>query len=418
MQKVQIEIEAELRENILASWYPKCIDYDFGGYLSSFSPEFAMTEDQDKMIVTQARHMWSNAMAHLRYPDEKFNEYALHGLGFLKDKMWDIEYGGFYQLVDRSGIPIDQEGLKTAYGNAFGIYGLSALFRATGDSLALDLAIDTFHWLEEHSHDPVSLGYFQHLTRQGSVVDRPDTIVSTSDIGYKDQNSSIHLLEAFTELYKVWPDPLLRQRLTEIFFLIRDTIVNESHYMDLFFTPDWEPISFDSLSREEIIRHFYLDHVSFGHDIETAYLLLEASEILDLEHEETLDITYKMVDHAIKYGWDGKNGGLYDGGYYFRGDTSPEIVKETKSWWSQAEALNTLLLFHTHFPEESFDSLFLSQWKYIKQNLVDTEYGGWYANGLDTDPLAKTYLKGQIWKSSYHNYRALANSIEMLNEDF
>jgi len=414
--EIALEIEQELTQNILANWYPMAIDTIYGGYLSAFSPEFEPTKDQNKMIVTQSRHMWTNSKAHLKYPEGPYLDYARYGFEFLHDRMWDKQFGGFYQHVDQSGQPIDREGnLKTAYGNAFGIYGLSAYFEASEDSSALELAKETFYWLERSSHDPHYKGYFQHLTREGNVIERSDSVPSTSDLGYKDQNSSIHLLEAFTALYKIWPDTLLRARLSEIFYIVRDTIVNEQHYMNLFFNPDWSPVSFRNSSREEIMEHIYLDHVSFGHDIETAYLLLEAAEALGIEMQPTLLKTRKMVDHVVAYGWDKNRGGIYDGAYYFDLTNPPEIVMETKSWWSQAEALNSFLLFDNLFPNEGYDSLFVKQWLYIRRNLIDKTYGGWYTNGLDTDPESKNRLKGHIWKSTYHNYRALANCLEILN---
>src|SRR5690606_7613542 len=225
--------------------------------------------------------------------------------------MWDNENGGFYDLVSKEGIPIQsQNPQKSAYGNAFAIYGLAAYYKASGNKKALELAKKTFHWLEEHSHDKVNKGYFQSLELDGTPIKRDDSFLSTSEIGYKDQNSSIHLLEAFTELYHSWPDELLKQRLEELLVLIRDTIVNEDHYMNLFFTEDWTPLSFKGASKENIAKHYYLDHVSFGHDVETAYLLLEASEALEREdHEYTLEVGKAMVDHSLENGWDNNLGG-------------------------------------------------------------------------------------------------------------
>src|SRR6476620_11638283 len=136
--------------------------------------------------------------------------------------MWDKEYGGFYNLVTRDGTP--KSIIKDAYGNAFGIYGLSAYYECSHDTAALSFAKTAFMWLEKHSHDPTYKGYFQHLQRDGTPVIRTADVKSTSDLGYKDQNSSIHLLEAFTELYHIWPDPLVRERLQEMLYLIRDTI--------------------------------------------------------------------------------------------------------------------------------------------------------------------------------------------------
>lgn len=408
------EIKYELNANILDRWYPIIIDTAAGGYLSNLSSAFVPSEKQDKMIVTQSRHMWTTAMVAKSESNATYLKYAAHGLPFLQ-KMWDSEFGGFYQNVDRSGIALDES--KTAYGNAFAIYGLSAYFDASGDTAALSLAKKTFLWLEENSHDPELGGYFQDMNRQGEVIQRNDSTPSTSTVGYKDQNSSIHLLEAFTSLYKVWPDPLVKERLSEMYFLIKDVMINDDHYLNLFFTADLKPVSFYQQDSTTILEHAGIDHVSFGHDIETAYLLLEASEALGVHHDQDLlDELKQIVDHAL-LGLDPVNGGLFDQGYYFQKDGPLVIIKDSKAWWAQAEALNTLLIFHGFYPDAGYDKQFVDMWDYIKTNLIDKENGGWYIDGIDTRPHAKQAPKASIWKSSYHNYRALANITEILNKE-
>ncbi len=264
-------IEASLKTETLAKWYPQSVDTVYGGFLSAFTYDFKPADDQSKMIVTQSRHVWTNAKASERYPEQTYYKTgAEHGFKFLHDVMWDKKYGGFYTLVDRQG-NVKGDSSKTAYGNAFGIYALSAYYKSSNDPAALEFVKEAFQWLEKNSHDPVKKGYFQHLKRDGTPVQRSSNEPSTSDRGYKDQNSSIHLLEALTELYQVWPGPLVRERLNEMLLLIRDTIVTPRGYLTLFLTPDWRPVSFADSSREVIEKHHSLDHVSFGHDIETAY---------------------------------------------------------------------------------------------------------------------------------------------------
>jgi mannobiose 2-epimerase len=409
--ELSVEFNKELNDNILSKWYPLIVDNVEGGYLSSLSSDFKPLENQNKMIVTQARHMWTTAMVAKRQSDETYLQYAAHGLPFLQ-KMWDNEFGGFYQNVDRSGNPIDT--IKTAYGNAFAIYGLSAYFDASGDTAALNLARNTFLWLESHSHDPIDLGYFQILSREGEVVSSGTEAQGFSPAGLKDQNSSIHLLEAFTSLYKVWPDELVKERLKEMYQLVKDVMINDRHHLDLFFQPDWTPVSFYGKDRQTILQNASLDHVSFGHDIETAFLLLEASEALGIPHDKKLlDELKLIVDHAI-LGIDPTNGGLFDQGYYFDRDQPLEIIKDTKAWWAQAEALNSFLIFHHFYPEAGYDKQFVNMWNYIKKYIIDSEHGGWYFDGLDTYPDAKEAAKASIWKSTYHNYRALANCQEIL----
>ena len=134
---------------------------------------------------------------------------AKNGALFLKNTMWDKENGGFYDLVSRDGKPIKEQGqiIKRAYGQSFAIYGLAAYFNASHDTVALRLAQDAFWWLEKHSYDPKFGGYFQFMSRDGTPF--PDGLGISPP---KDQNSSIHILECFTELYKVWPDSTLKER--------------------------------------------------------------------------------------------------------------------------------------------------------------------------------------------------------------
>lgn len=413
------EIEHSAKSGLLDKWYPHAMDTLHGGFLSAFTFDFKPAENQNKMIVSQARHVWTTAKAAMAYPDQSyFLKASAHGAKFLKDVMWDEIYGGFHTLVDRQGNVIsgpNEE--KTAYGNAFGIYGLAAYVMASGDTAALSLAKRAFMWLEQHSHDPVLKGYFQHLKRDGSVIKRDENVPSTSDLGYKDQNSSIHLLEAFTELYQVWPDPLVAERLKEMLVLIRDTITTDKGYLTLFLHPDWTPVTFQDSSEESIIKHHNLDHVSFGHDVETAYLMLEASHVAGITNDTTtLRIAKKMVDHALVNGWDTVTGGFYDEGYYFRDKPGITITRDTKNWWAQAEGLNTLLLMADLFPndDQKYFEKFKLMWKYIDTYLIDHEHGEWYPGGIDKQPNLKTALKGHIWKACYHQYRSMENCVKRL----
>jgi mannobiose 2-epimerase len=416
---IAAEIEKSITTELLNKWYPAALDKEYGGFLSTFTFDFKPTGEQDKMIVSQSRHVWTSSKAAEVYPSNPdYKTSADHGFKFLRDVMWDKTYGGFHTLVDRQGnVKSSSNEEKTAYGNAFAIYALAAYYHAFGDTSALKLAQNGFMWIEKHSHDPVFKGYFQHMKRDGSKIKRESNVQSTQDLGYKDQNSSIHLLEAFTELYTVWPDELVGDRVKEMLSLIRDTIVDEKGSLTLFLLPDWTPVSFRDSSEAVIMKHRHLDHVSFGHDVETAYLMLEASHVVGIkDNEKTIAIGKKMVDHALDNGWDDKVGGFYDEGYYFKNKPGLTIIRDTKNWWAQAEGLNTLLIMADQFPDDDhqYFEKFKTMWTYIKTNLIDHEHGEWYQGGLDKEPQQKTALKGHIWKASYHQYRALANCAKRL----
>lgn len=410
------EMEDVLREQVLDPWYPRAIDEEHGGFLSDFNDRWEPDGPHDKFIVTQARHTWTTARAARFFPeaDAHYLPMAAHGFEFLRDVMWDDTHGGFVGTVSREGaVQANGSGdrVKRAYGNAFAIYGLAAYHAASGNEDALQLAQDAFRWLNEHAHDPVHGGYFQFMARDGTPFRN----------GYggtppKDQNSSIHLLEAFIELYHVWPDPTVRDRLREMLHVVRDTLVTDTAYLTLFTRADWTPVSYRDSSQAVREANYRLDHVSFGHDVETAFLILEASEALGIERDTTLRVAQSMVDHAIRNGWDEATGGLYDGGYYPSEDAPIDIVRTSKAWWAQVEALNAFLLMARLFPDAEipYDDYFRQQWTYVKEYLIDWEHGGLYRGGLDEEPDAKTASKGGIWKAAYHETRSLMHSIERL----
>jgi mannobiose 2-epimerase len=428
MEKEEIlnELLVNLRKGILKKWYPLVVDNEYGGYFSNLSYNWKVMPEQDKMIVTQARHVWTTAKAAMFFNEKIYEEIAFHGYNFLKEKMWDNDFGGFYQMRNRKGDLSSYEGFfdeKRTYGNAYALFATAALYEQTGNEQVLKFAKYTFNWIENHSADKTYGGYFQFLDRKGIPFGKnSDYKTEASDAieaGYKDQNSSIHLLEAYTELYNVWKSPELYERLKSIFFLIRDKLTNDKGYLHLFFDRELNPISFRNAPEEIRKKNYGLDHVSYGHDYETAFLMLEASYSLGIKNDtKTLFKAKKMLDHAIDNGWDKNSASFYDEGYYFTENSKCEIIKDTKVWWAQAEGLNALLLLSKIFPEEKkYYELFLKLWDYIKKYLIDSKYGDWYWGSLEKEPHYKTKPKGNIWKGTYHTARALMNCIKMLSDE-
>lgn len=416
-------LENSLFKDIVDNWYPRIIDQEYGGYLTNFSYDWEQLPNQDKYLVYQARHIWTLSMLYKNYPDRsEFLEYANHGFKFLKEKMWDAEAGGFYIIVDQEGNPIPENiHEKRIYGNAFAIYALAEYFSVSKNEDALELAKKSFEWIEKNPHDPVYGGYFEFLHRDGSpVLEGQEFHTTLNDhvvVGLKDYNSSIHILEALTTLYKVWPDDLVRERLEEMFLVVRDIMVTDPGYLLLYFKADWEHISDDGLDTSDGEDLWFTNHVTFGHDIETSYLLYEAAEALHIHDEKTMDIIKKLTDHTLMKGWDKKNGGIFDKGRYITAD-SLIIIDEKKAWWGEIEAFNSMLLLHSLYPEDKMDyyGYFLKQWDYLNTYQIDHEYGGWYSGGLDTNPRSKMANKAHGWKTTYHNSRGMVNSINTLKK--
>jgi mannobiose 2-epimerase len=424
--KIVKELHDALLHGILDRWYPLTVDKECGGYYTNISCDWKIMPQQEKMIVSQARHIWTLSKAsEFLGGAGVFDQIASHGFEFMTQSMWDSTNGGFYQIRSREGKVTDVKGWldeKRAYGNAFALYAMAALFGRTRSPQALEWAKKTFYWIENHAHDERGKGYFQFLTPESAVFDRNSAYKTiafdSNELGFKDQNSSIHLMEAYTELHHVWKDELLHSRLKELLELIRDVMVTDPGYLQLFFENDWKPVSFRHASDAERKANFGLDHISFGHDYETAFLMLEASFALGVPNDfRTLTTAKKMLDHALLRGWDPVLGGFYDGGYYDK-DGSYSVVLDTKNWWAQAEGLNALLLFSKIFPEDQrYASHFIKQWEYIKSYIIDPVNGDWFEGGIDKEPQFRSGQKSHMWKCTYHTSRALMNCIALLRND-
>lgn len=424
--QILIEMFDNLVNGIIPKWYPNVIDKKFGGFLSNMSYDFKPLLQQDKMIVTQSRHIWALSKFAEFFDNEKFASYSFDGYNFLHDKIWDKEFGGFFMMRNREGSLSDFNNYydeKRTYGNAFAIYGLSALYEITNDETILELAKQTYSWIEHHAYDKIHNGYFQFLQKNGKPFnlhsEYKTNAVDKNEVGLKDQNSSIHLLEAYTELYNNWKSSKLKQSLQNLLFLIRDVMINDEGYLHLFFDEKLIPYVCNKNELDITNEDILLDHISFGHNYETSFLMLEASHALGIKNDtRTLIIAKKMLDYAIKYGWDKINGGFFDAGFYFKNTNQFKIVKDSKVWWAQAEALNTLLLFSKIFPHEKiYYELFQAEWEYVKKYLIDYEFGDWYWGSLEKEPFYRYEPKANIWKCTYHTGRALMNCIIMLSLD-
>jgi cellobiose epimerase len=407
-KKLADEMETSLRRDVLGVWFPRSVDKQNGGFHSTFTRDWKLAESDGKFSVFQGRMVWVAAQVVRQRPDLK-NQYQPildQGLNYLSDTLWDKQGGGFFWGLDDKGeISSRYTDGKHLYGVSFGLYGATAAFQATKKQSALELAQKTFRWLDEHAHDAKNGGYFEWLSREGKVVEVANSAakgngvpVAGFPIGYKSMNTHIHLLESFTQLYEVWPDDTLRKRLAELLVVVRDRICVEPGVMNLYFTLDWRPIP---------------DHDSYGHDVETAYLILEAQSALSRTQDpQTERMAKLLVDHALAFGWDEVHGG-----FYRDGTTFGVAEDKRKEWWVQYEGLNALLLMHQKYSSQTdtYFKAFQKQWQFIRDHQVDHEFGGVF-DTVEEDGAVKDQTKSRIWKECYHETRALLNVIERLKQ--
>ncbi len=400
-----------LREELTQHWYPRMIDREHGGFHQSSGRDWTRRPDDSKFIVFQARMTWT-AAAYADFDAERREEflgYARHGLAFLDGVQRDRQDGGFHWMLGADGKLDPRLGDdKHVYGISFVIYAASKLRQVGGDELALKVARDAFDWLEAHSHDKQHGGYFEALRRDGTPVKSWDPAAPMQGrtdrlgvyYGFKSMNSHIHMLEALAELSRVDPRPIVKERLRETFLIVRDRIAVEPGALNLYLTPDWRAIP---------------AHDSFGHDIETAYLLVEAADALGMHDDErTWSVARSLVDHALDWGWDDEHGGFYDKGESFAG----KAFDTTKVWWTQAEGLNALLVIDHKLGRQTdrYRNAFWKQWTFIEKHMLDPEHGGWYGETSREGKLIGDGAKSTPWKVNYHTSRAMMNVARLLED--
>lgn len=393
--QIAAEVEDNLHRQVLAQWFPRAVD-PAGGFHQNYAEDWSRLPGDDRSVVYQSRLTWLAAQAAQRFPHHSpgYLNDARHGFYCLRDRLWDTKNGGFFWAVDGAGEPA-RGGEKHVYGVSFAIYALAALYHASKDGAVLSLAQAAFGWLQAHAHDTVNGGWHESLSRTNVPILAPAGGGGSDALGTrqgcKSMNTHIHLLESLAALCEARPSQPLREALLEVFLVVRDKVAVESAgYLNLFFTPDWK---------------VQPDHDSYGHDVETAFLLVEGSAVLGLPHDpRTWALARRIVDHALGFGWDTKNGGFYDSG----GASGP-ILDRNKIWWVQAEGLNALLLMDSKFGRETghYWDAFLRQWRFIQNHQTDPKHGGWLSEVAENGDTLLGRVKSDSWTEGYHQGRAL-----------
>ena len=208
-------------------------------------------------------------------------------------------------------------------------------------------------------------------------------------------NAHIHVLEALTALRQVWQDPLLKKRHQEVFLLVRDRIVRPAGHLAMFCTRDFRPLD---------------ERSSFGHELEIAYLLAEATRLLNRDDDDqTRRVASQLVDHSLRWGWDENGGGFYD-----EGPPTGRPTRRGKVWWVQPEGMNGLLTADRFADERpsKYAEYFARTWAFFRDRQVDHRHGGCFGSIDETgQPAPNTRSKAHRWKTAYHVVRALLHSI-------
>lgn len=414
------EFKSALRRHVVDAWFPHSIDKENGGFFCDFDRQWRSAGPHDKLLEFQARHTLFAADAARYFPENAdLRKAAHHGFRFLRDVLWDREFGGWYHSVDRAGEPIEHH-TKHTHGFAYALSACASYYDLTGDGEAQRLANDAFEWMEQYARDREYGGYFGFLLRDGSVVSNRsmspyphDMDTVGTEIGFKDLNVHSDLLETFALMFRTWRDPRIGDRLSEAVEIVAERMINPTTgSMHFFVTSDWRPVP-------HLIRVGYQSH--------SAYRLLLA---LGLTSHDALirRIAPRIMDSAVRYA----RADSAEGYYYAAPGAFPVVLHDhriqaqRRVWWVQMEALKGLLAVSRIVPDPApYLQLFEEQWRFIQKRFLDERFGGMYMYGLESARVwqrkfgarfAPRFLtrKGDVWKDASHEGRALLYCIETL----
>jgi len=385
------ELEAEL-QNIITYWEGFTPDEQYGGFAGKIAENNVAAVLAPKGSVLNARILWSFSAIYNYNANPACLKMADRAFKYITDHFIDYEFGGVYWTVDYSGRPLDTK--KQVYALAFTIYALSEYFMATGHLQAKEFAVNLYNDIVTHSYDTLRGGYFEAFSRDWQ--DLEDLRLSDKDANEKKtMNTHLHILEAFANLYQIWPDADLKTKIIGLLDNFHTHIVDQkSGRMILFFDENWN-------SRSAVI--------SYGHDIEASWLILEAAEIIGEESwiERSKALAVKMAQ-ACRSGLD------EDGSLWYENDLEHHHLIKEKHWWVQAEAMVGFFNAWQLSGNEEFLNISFQNWNYVKSQILDQENGEWYWGRQSNGELMTGEDKVGLWKCPYHNSRACLEIIKRI----
>ena len=401
MEKADIKILGKYKEEaekewtaILQYWIKYTPDVTNGGFYGSVNNDNIPGQDAPKGIVLNSRILWTFSASFLHFENKDYLDMAHRAFNYIVDYFIDNEFGGVYWSVDSKGKMLD--GRKQIYGLAFCMYAMSEYYKASKNGAALELCKKLFRTIEQYSFDKKNGGYLEAFTREWNLPD--DLRLSDKDANEKKtMNTHLHIIEAYANLYTVWPNKLLAEKIAGLLNVFKEYIIDKnSFHLNLFFDEAWKVKS---------------SVVSFGHDIEAAWLLQDCATATGNEAaiNEYKNFAVKMADAAAS-GLDN------DGGLWYEYEPGNKTWIKEKHHWPQAEAMVGFMNEYQISGNIKYLQHSLNSWQFIKNKILDKNNGEWFWGVNEDGSIMQQQDKAGFWKCPYHNSRACMEIINRTNE--
>ena len=390
MDNLKQTMKDVLEHNILSYWIDHVVDKENGGFYGRIDGDDQIHAQAEKGAVMNARILWAFSAAYRVLRNPAYLEAATRAKDYFLAHFVDKENGGVYWSVDYQGNPLDTK--KQTYAIGFAIYGFSEYARATGDAEALEMAKRLYHDIETHAYDSENQGYIEALTCDWQPI--ADMRLSDKDEnGSRTMNTHLHIIEPYTNLYRVWKDAALEKSIRNLLDIFTDKLLNpETHHLDLFFDDKWQ-------GKRNV--------ESYGHDIEASWLLHETALVLD---DKTV---LQKMEQVIRRIADAADEGLRpDGSMVYEHWKDTDAYDLQRQWWVQCENIIGHIDLYQYFGYEDSLEKAIQCWNFVQKNLIDVKNGEWHWAVLDDGTINLKDDKAGFWKCPYHNSRMCLELIE------
>ena len=403
--------ERYLTQKLLPFWIERSPDPEAGGFLTYFDRHGQPTGETTKTFLMQSRMLYTMSSAHRAgYGGGQCGELARMGAEFILDHYWDDAHGGWFWIADRLGKPLVTS--KIGYGQCFGMYAFSEYFLATGDKRGRKAAERTHAAVCQHMAD-TRYGGFYEIMQPDWQPERPGRFGGDR----KSLDVHMHMMEALTNMLEMSRSATHRRRLLEtIDLLVTRMLRPESGTGYIQFTLDFQPLPAilfdvawgrDARPEDGVARP--LDYTSYGHNVELAWLLLHAADILGQPRSTYAEVVRRIFDHCVEFGIDGVYGGVCVEGPH---DGPPTVTE--KQFWQQAEVLIGMLDAFALFGDEKYWQAFQNVYRFVFDSFVNMAGGGEWYERLDRTGKPIDDALGHAWKISYHTVRSMIQTVRRL----